>query len=108
VQSFTGLPEAERWFSVQNGTPGLQKLEVTVNKTKPLRFQLRDGQTQEADLATRLQPGDGNTLKLVGYGKPGSRALVTVGDAPGPGSRPALRVQALAPGGRPVNLEWHR
>ena len=108
VKTFTGLPAIESWLRVENDTPGLKKLVVTVNQTKPLNLPLRDGQTREQDLVSRLVAGDGNTVKLVGYGKPGSRALVIIGDPPSAGSPAKLRIQRVAPGSGSVNLEWHR
>lgn len=109
VKSFPGLPAVESWLTVENDTPGLKKLVVTVNQTKPLTLTLKNGQRREQDLASRIQPGDGNTIKLVGHGKPGARALVIIAEPPVAGSAARLRVQRVSPqSGPPVSLEWHR
>ncbi|MGH2451009.1 MAG: Ig-like domain-containing protein [Candidatus Limnocylindria bacterium] len=79
-QTHTGIPDFEHKVLVENGSPGLSKLDVIVNgKTWRLNG-LKAGQVSTLDVASAMRPGNDNTFTLKAYGKPGASALVVISD----------------------------
>ncbi len=82
LQTFTDIPSAERYISVQNGASGLRKLSILVNGHPYVLESLGDGESKTLDVSAAMNPGEGNTVVLVGEGAEGSSAMITIGDAP--------------------------
>jgi hypothetical protein len=78
MQSFEGLPEAESKVLVQNGTPGITNLKVTVNGTSFRVKKLADGASSTLDVSSAMLPGSQNTITVTAHGKPGASALVVI------------------------------
>lgn len=67
-QRFEGLPAAEPYLHVLNGTPGLQWLEVKCNGRLFRIDPLASGQNVAADLGSAMLAGDNNVVILTGFG----------------------------------------
>jgi hypothetical protein len=79
-QTFTDIPQAERFVSLQNGNPGLTALLVLVNGQRFVISALEDEEEQTLDVSEAMVEGDNNTITLVGIGAPGSSGLVIISD----------------------------
>ena len=77
--TLTGIPAAEHWIEVHNGTPGLTNLAVRVNGTRWQVAGLKPGETRTLDVARAMQ-GSNNTVVLTPTGRPGGSAWVLVRD----------------------------
>jgi len=82
TQTFTEIPSAEHYVIVQNGSPGLMKLTVQVNGKDFVLASLVEGEIRKLDIASAMNPGEENTVVLIGVGAPGSSADVSIGDSP--------------------------
>ena len=80
-QRFEGLMSAEHYFFVQNGRPGLRRLEVNING-RGFGVDLVNGQSVSSDLRRAMREGTDNVVTLTGYGEVGSSAFVTLTDTP--------------------------
>jgi hypothetical protein len=83
--SFSEIPAGEHFITLQNGTPGLRKVQVLVNDKPAATRWLRDKNVRTIDVGSSMKPGP-NTITLVANGRPGSSALVLISDIPGPDS----------------------
>jgi hypothetical protein len=81
LQTFTGILAAERFVSLHNGTPGLTQLTLKVNGHLFVLDPLSDGVTKSLDVGAAMNPGDANTVVLVGKGPAGASAVITIADA---------------------------
>ena len=79
-QTFGNLPAAEHKVTVDNGSPGLTNLHVTVNGRQFVLSGLRDGERRILDVSSAMQPGNGNVIVLTAHGKPGGSAEVAIHD----------------------------
>ena len=80
-QTFAGLPAAEHFIRVANGSPGLAWMRVLVNGVEYRLDGLSAGETRVLDAASATVEGDNNVVTLIGQGAAGAGALVLVGDA---------------------------
>jgi uncharacterized delta-60 repeat protein len=101
VRTFTGIPEAERYIALQNGTPGLAAATLWVNGRVVFRGELADGQVVSLDAGAQMRPGRRNTVRIVARGEQGATALLTIGDA-------AAESSAVAVAGRALGFEFVR
>ena len=86
VRVFNGIPQAERYITLQNGTPGLTRAALTVNGRIVSQGSLSDGQVVAVDVAQWLRPGK-NTVRIAARGPQGATAVLTIGDvAPSAGA----------------------
>lgn len=83
-ESFTEIPDAEHYVTIQNGHPGLRKLHVFVNGQRAAVLRVGPKGVQTADIAAAMTPGSQNIITLTGQGRPGASALVLISDVPGP------------------------
>jgi hypothetical protein len=74
------IPEEEGTITIDNNTPGLQRLDVEVNGTLWKVTGLKDGQSRTLDVSSAMQPGDDNVVKLTAHGRPGGSADVWIWD----------------------------
>jgi hypothetical protein len=79
-ETFSGIPQAERYITVQNGDPGLSGLLVTVNGAIFPVTHLGDTEERTTDVASAMAEGDTNTIMLTAYGQPGASADITIHD----------------------------
>ena len=77
---FSGIAQAEHNVTVHNSNPGLTKLDVVVNGTKFQLTALHASQVVHVDVSGAMRSGNNNTIEIVGFGPPGSRAAVLVTD----------------------------
>ena len=80
MQTFRELPEAESRITITNGSPGLSLVQIVANG-RLWSVVLRPGQTRTLDVAAAMRPGDRNTITLIGYGRRGASADVTIADS---------------------------
>jgi hypothetical protein len=83
VQTVAGLTPEQHVVRVQNGTPGLRSVRLTVNgRVLPILI-LRDGEVRTLDIARFLRPGATNVVRLeTPWGTPGTiggGAVITIG-----------------------------
>jgi len=78
VADFGGIARTEGIVLLQNDTPGVESLVITVNRTK-FRTQLSDGQTKKLDISSALFHGT-NKVKVAALGDPGSSVDLTISD----------------------------
>jgi hypothetical protein len=107
-QILTGIPSPERLIRVRNGTPGLTKLTLVVNGHSYVLAPLSDGASLSQDVGAAMNPGDGNTIVLLGEGAEGASAAVTLGDSPVGDPMIAFNTIALQIAGsaQGVQLSW--
>jgi hypothetical protein len=79
-QVFRNLPQAESILEFTNGTPGLKRVRVQVNRQQFRLDDLRDGEVRTLDVAHAMQPGDTNTISVRTHGPRGSNALLVISD----------------------------
>jgi hypothetical protein len=83
-RTFTGIPQAERYVTLQNGDPGLTQATLSVNGRVVSHDSLSDEQTVSLDIARWLRPGARNVVRIAARGPKGATAVLTIGDvAPG-------------------------
>lgn len=112
-ESFTEIPLAEHFVTIQNGYPGLRKFNVFVNGQRAAYLRIGPKEAQTIDIAAAMTEAQ-NTITLVGQGRPGASALVLISDVPGPdakGAREDSKYQPLVqwePGAMEegVNMRW--
>ena len=78
--TFSGLPQAESKIRVQNGSPGLKNLDITVNEQTFKLRGLRDDEVATLDVSSAMRSGDSNTITVTAHGKPGGSALLLISD----------------------------
>jgi len=79
-KTFSGIPQAEHNVTVRNGNPGLTKLNIVVNGIKYHLTALHADQVVNLNVSGAMRPGNNNTIEIVGFGPPGSRAAVLIAD----------------------------
>jgi Beta-propeller repeat len=72
----TGVAEAESQVSIYNYTPGLKRIDVTVNGVLSKVRRLRDGEVRTIDVAAALQRGNDNTVVLTPRSTEGSAEVL--------------------------------
>lgn len=80
TETFTGIPQAERYLSVHNGSPGVTNLSVEVNGKKFQLGGLKPGEVRERDLGSAMVARNGNTVSFTVQGKPGGEVVVLLHD----------------------------
>jgi hypothetical protein len=78
VAHFDGIARAEGIVFLQNGTPGVESLLITVNG-KQFRTQLADGKTKKIDISSALFHGT-NTVTIAAFGDRGSSVDLAISD----------------------------
>ncbi|MCC2667573.1 MAG: repeat-containing protein [Armatimonadetes bacterium] len=103
TRSFSGLPAAEHYVTLRNGTPGLREVIIRVNG-KRFPLELADGESRTLDVASAVRHGRPNNFQITARGPRGATALLLIGDETMAGP------SGPAPGGvaRGVNFEWGR
>jgi hypothetical protein len=81
-QTFTKVPQADRYVTIVNGDPGMRKVKLTVNGTKFKERDLAPGETRSFDIGSAMKPGDTNTITVTARGKKGASAFIMVADLP--------------------------
>jgi hypothetical protein len=109
-ESFANIPAAEHYVMIQNGTPGLRRVQLLVNgRHLPPRW-LRDDMVRTIDIGPAMLAKN-NIVTVIANGRPETSALVLISDvAPDKdGAANAMRVDwrpgPLRPG---VDLHWGR
>jgi hypothetical protein len=80
--TFSEIPMAERFVTIQNGSPGLARVQVIVNGRQAANLQLRRNEAWTVNVGSLMMASQ-NTVTLVAVGRPGSSAVVLISDAPG-------------------------
>ena len=78
--SFDGIGRTEGMVLLQNATPGVELLVISVNGSQ-FRTYLSDGQTKKVDISSALFHG-ANTVRVAAFGDPGSSVDLTISDGP--------------------------
>jgi hypothetical protein len=78
--SFSGIPQAESKISIENGDPGVNRLDVDVNGSIYKLTGLDANEVRTLDVASAMQPGDDNTITLTAHGRPGGTVFVVISD----------------------------
>jgi hypothetical protein len=78
VADFSGVARTEGIVLLQNSTPGVESLVITVNGTK-FKTQLSDGQTKKLDISSALFHGT-NKVRVSALGDPGTSVDLTISD----------------------------
>jgi hypothetical protein len=104
-ETFTNIPQAERYITVRNGDPGLSGMLITVNGEKFWVKSLGDTEERTVDVASAMAEGENNSITLTAYGIPGASADITIADSGRPADdQPYVRWrvgrQLLSHGGR--------
>lgn len=68
------VAKSDDYIKVTNGTPGVNKLEITVNGQKFNVNGLRDGEIRSLCVTSAMHDGDNNSVYVVAKGKPGGSA----------------------------------
>jgi hypothetical protein len=89
-QTFSGVPSAEHYVVLANGTPGFRSVKLLVNGWTYNLGALADGQAVAVDIGASMDPGSNNTILVMAGGGPGATASILIADAP---SGPLLPVQ---------------
>jgi hypothetical protein len=107
-ERFEGIPAAERYVRVINGTPGLAALELVMNGHWFRLGPLSDGWDVTVDLGAAMVEGDANTLVVTGYGEPGAGALIMTTDSPADDFIELIEAAKLtfAPSASGLALSW--
>lgn len=80
TQTFRDVPLAENKVLITNGTPGLKKVEVTVNGIKFKAKELQDGQRTTLDISSALHAGENNVVTIKASGKKDGWADIVIWD----------------------------
>jgi hypothetical protein len=94
---FLDIPPAERFIRVQNGDPGLRRLEVHVNGEPLSTHWLRSGVVRFLEIPPTAMTTK-NRIQVIANGRPGSSALFLLSDASGE-TDPAKA-------GHPIWIDW--
>jgi ice-binding like protein len=78
VTSFDGIGRTEGIVLLQNDTPGVESLVITVNGSR-FRTQLSDGETKKINISSALFHGH-NTVRVAAYGDTGSSVDLAISD----------------------------
>jgi hypothetical protein len=82
IRTFAGIPQVERYVTLQNGAPGLTQATLSVNGRVVSHGTLTDGQVVSLDVARWLRPGNRNVVRIAARGPKGAAAVLTIGDVP--------------------------
>ncbi|MFI5092457.1 MAG: ice-binding family protein [Candidatus Acidiferrales bacterium] len=78
--SFDGIGHTEGIVLVQNATPGVESLVITVNRIQ-FRTKLSDGEIKKIDISSALFHGT-NKVTIAAFGDGGSSVDLTISDGP--------------------------
>jgi len=104
TRTFKGIPDFEHFLTVTNGSPGVSRLAATINGRSAVLLRLGDGETSTGSFPELMRSGAKNVVRLTAFGRPGSHALVIIGDSSTTRNSQSAPLQ-LAGGG---SLEWGR
>jgi hypothetical protein len=76
--SFDGIGRTEGMVLLQNDTPGVELLVISVNGSE-FRTHLSDGETKKIDISSALLHGT-NTVRVAAFGDSGSSVDLTISD----------------------------
>jgi hypothetical protein len=98
-QTFANIAQTDRFLTVTNGDPGMERLEIWINSRLYRTVALKENETSSLDLAAAMTETE-NSISFVGYGELGASANIMVVDtAPATdansGSAPAVQEQGL-------------
>jgi hypothetical protein len=80
VARFDGIGQTEGMVLLQNNTPGVESLMITVNR-RQFRTRLSDGETRKIDISSALLQGT-NKVTVAVFGDSGSSVDLTISDGP--------------------------
>jgi hypothetical protein len=80
VAAFDGIGHTEGMVLLQNSTPGVESLVITVNR-RQFRTKLSDGETKKIDISSALFHGT-NKVTIAVFGDSGSSVDLTISDGP--------------------------
>jgi uncharacterized repeat protein (TIGR01451 family) len=80
ASTYNGLAAAEHYVSITNGSPGVQRLDVTVNGHTWKLTGLKANEERTLNVASAMRAGSNNTVSVKAYGRPGGSALVVISD----------------------------
>lgn len=96
-ETFSDIPAAERYVTLQNGSPGLRRVQLVVNGKRLTPRWLRDGGVRRIDIGSAML-AEKNIVTVIANGRPGTSALLVIADAPpetGTGTLDATSVPSL-------------
>ena len=79
-QGYSGIPAAEHYVCVANGSPGLSRVKLVVNGRTFEVNPLEDGKAWVVDVRAAMNEGKQNTVVLIGWGVPGASADLQISD----------------------------
>lgn len=77
--TFRKLPRAERYVTIENGSPGLRSLRLVVNGRRFV-IRLSPGVRRTVDVGSALRRGSRNTISVRGTGSRGASAEILIWD----------------------------
>jgi hypothetical protein len=80
TQAFRDVPRVEDKVTIMNGTPGLKKVEITVNGVKFKVKDLANGDSTMIDVASAMHDGEDNVVSVKGTGKKDAWANIIIWD----------------------------
>jgi hypothetical protein len=80
MAAFDGIGHTEGMVLLQNSTPGVESLVITVNH-RQFRTKLSDGETKKLDISSALFHGT-NKVTVAVFGDSGSSVDLTISDGP--------------------------
>lgn len=83
TETFTEIPEAERYVTFQNGKKGLNRVHVIVNGQRIANVVLKSDEVRTIDIASALTASSQNSVTVIGRGNSGGSALLVISDVPG-------------------------
>lgn len=109
-ETFAGVSSKEGFVTIQNGSPGVQRVEILVNGARSAAFTMAKDQILGFDVTAGMM-AEKNTVTVVASGRPGGSALVTVTrlqkhqlGAKGISDLPRIQWQPASQGD--INLLW--
>jgi hypothetical protein len=79
-EAFSGLLQSESKVTILNGSPGLNRIDVTVNGVTYKLTGLKDSQNRTLNVAASMKPGSANSITITGHGNPDASAMVVISD----------------------------
>ena len=95
-QTYSGVPSAEHYVALANGTPGLRSVKLLVNGWTYNLGTLADGQAVVVNIGASMNPGASNTILVMASGSQGATANILIADAAS-GSLVPVKPQVEAP-----------
>lgn len=114
-ESFSDIPAAEHYVTIQNGHPGLRKLGIIVNGQRAAVLRIGPREVRTIDIPSAMMDPQ-NIITITAQGRPGASALIVISDVPSANDKAfedGLRHQPLVawepgPWHPDVNMHWGR